>query len=100
MSSRVDLTTLWRNRYFIVNIFHDPYVELTPMWHGLVFHKKSHRACENCGLLFYGSKSKREHASHFRKCTKTKPTCPVCLKDFDYPSYLKKHMLERNHYPK
>ena len=33
MSSRVDLTTLWRNQKFLANNFYDPYVELTPLCH-------------------------------------------------------------------
>ena len=64
---------------------------------GLAFHEKSHRSCEKCGELFSGPSSKREHASHVKKCMKTKPTCDMCLKVFEYPYLLKKHMQRRTH---
>ena len=63
---------------------------------GLTNHIKSHRTCENCGEFFYGPKAKREHASHFRKCTKIKPTCPACGKVFNYPSGLRLHLEARS----
>ena len=59
---------------------------------GLTNHEKSHRTCENCGELFTGTRAKRQHASHFRKCTKTKPTCPGCGKVFNFPYLLAKHL--------
>ena len=66
---------------------------------GLTNHMKTpHRFCENCGIPFFGVKSKRAHAAHVKKCTKTLPTCPTCAKTFDFPYLLKKHMKNRNHY--
>ena len=63
---------------------------------GLTNHIKSHGTCENCGEFFYGAKAKREHASHFRKCTKTKPTCPACGKVFNFPYLLVQHLEARS----
>ena len=66
---------------------------------GLTHHMKTpHRKCENCGIPFFGVKSKRAHAAHIKKCTKTLPTCPTCAKTFDFPYLLKKHMKNKNHY--
>ena len=59
---------------------------------GLTNHEKSHRTCENCGQFFYGTRAKREHASHVRKCTKTKPTCPACGRVFNFPYLLVQHL--------
>ena len=65
-------------------------------------HMKSHTNCEKCGKIFVGGNAKRDLKNHM-KChdknqipspkEKAKNKCNICNMEFEYKSYLERHMV-------